>query len=83
MGIKLAFSLAQVILRKPYIGMDFISLSRYKQMVGRAGRAGLGETGESILICEKADLPKIRKLFMSPMDEVVSNLHDDGAKGLR
>lgn len=73
----------RVILRKPYIGRDFINLSRYKQMVGRAGRAGFGETGESILICDNTDLPKVRKLLQSPMDEAVSSLHEGNGKGLR
>lgn len=52
-------------------------------MVGRAGRAGLGETGDSILICENRDLPKVKTLLMSPMDEAVSSLHDSNGKGLR
>lgn len=30
-------------------------------MIGRAGRAGLGEIGESILICTKSDADKVCK----------------------
>lgn len=29
-------------------------------MIGRSGRAGLGEIGESILICSKNDTEKVR-----------------------
>ena len=28
-------------------------------MIGRAGRAGLGEIGESILICSKKDVEQV------------------------
>ena len=49
----------RVILRSPYVGRDFIHLSHYKQMIGRAGRAGFGETGESILICRTSEAQKV------------------------
>lgn len=43
-------------------------------MVGRAGRAGFGESGESILICALKDNQKVMELLCSPMDEVVSQM---------
>ncbi|KAK4883652.1 hypothetical protein RN001_006971 [Aquatica leii] len=66
----------RVIIRKPYIAQDFINLSRYKQMIGRAGRAGLGEVGESFLVCTKEEIPKVKLLFTAPMDETLSKLHE-------
>ncbi|KAL3278268.1 hypothetical protein HHI36_013603 [Cryptolaemus montrouzieri] len=73
----------RVLLRSPYIGRDFINLSRYKQMVGRAGRAGLGQEGDSILICSEQDLQKVIALLKSPMDKALSTIHENGGKGLR
>lgn len=63
-------------------GVEFLSMiilyySQYPQMVGRAGRAGFGENGESIMICATRDNQRVSELLMSPMDEVVSQMCSD------
>lgn len=52
-------------------------------MVGRAGRTGLGEAGDSILITQPNDLPKVRELLMSSMSNSHSTMHLNDGRGLR
>ena len=52
-----------------------LSQSQYKQMIGRAGRAGIDTTGESILIIKDADKPKVSEW----MNEALFDLRFDEA----
>lgn len=34
-------------------------------MIGRAGRAGMGKTGESVLICKATEMKQVKKIIYS------------------
>ncbi|XP_040012598.1 helicase POLQ-like isoform X2 [Xiphias gladius] len=72
----------RVILRSPYVGTDFLKRSQYKQMVGRAGRAGIDTVGESILILQDKERNMAKTLVCAPMENCFSNLMHDGGKGI-
>lgn len=44
-----------MILRAPYVASEFLKKNQYKQMIGRAGRAGIDNAGESILVVQEKD----------------------------
>uniref|UniRef100_H3CJF1 Helicase POLQ-like n=1 Tax=Tetraodon nigroviridis TaxID=99883 RepID=H3CJF1_TETNG len=72
----------RVILRSPYVATDFLKRSQYKQMVGRAGRAGIDSVGESILVLQDKDTHMARSLVCAPTENCYSNLMRDDGKGL-
>ncbi|XP_045111099.1 helicase POLQ-like isoform X2 [Portunus trituberculatus] len=72
----------RVIIRSPYTGRLFLTQAKYKQMVGRAGRAGLSSTGDSFLIIEKKDLNQVGMMLLSSVDKCVSTLAENEYHGL-
>ncbi|RUS81301.1 hypothetical protein EGW08_010943 [Elysia chlorotica] len=73
----------RVILRSPYVGLSLIKHSQYKQMVGRAGRAGIDSSGESYLIVSSQDRMKVKEMLSGPQDFCHSSLMYDGGKGVK
>ncbi|XP_014661820.1 PREDICTED: helicase POLQ-like [Priapulus caudatus] len=70
----------RVILRAPYVGRELITRSQYKQMVGRAGRAGIDSAGESVLVVQPGDRARVVAAVVGGAYETCrSSLpHDDG-----
>ncbi|NWZ68364.1 HELQ Helicase, partial [Acrocephalus arundinaceus] len=73
----------RVILRAPYVGNDFLKKNQYKQMIGRAGRAGIDSAGESILIVQEKDKHLVQGLVHSPLENCYSNLLLELTKGMQ
>ncbi|XP_062349066.1 helicase POLQ-like isoform X4 [Cinclus cinclus] len=73
----------RVILRSPYVGNDFLKKNQYKQMIGRAGRAGIDSAGESILIVQEKDKHLVQDLVHSPLENCYSNLLLELTKGMQ
>ncbi|NXK53348.1 HELQ Helicase, partial [Chauna torquata] len=73
----------RVILRAPYVASEFLKKNQYKQMIGRAGRAGIDNAGESILIVQEKDKHLVQDLVTSPLENCYSNLLPEFTKGMQ
>ncbi|KAM9030336.1 helicase POLQ-like isoform 1-T1 [Ara ararauna] len=73
----------RVILRAPYVANDFLKKHQYKQMIGRAGRAGIDSAGESILIVQEKDKHLVQDLINSPLENCYSSLLLELTKGMQ
>ena len=66
------------------MGREFITCSSYKQMIGRAGRAGLIDSaGESILIFQPGDKKRVRELLTGGMKRCESSFECADSKAIR
>ncbi|XP_066892064.1 helicase POLQ-like isoform X3 [Kogia breviceps] len=73
----------RVILRAPYVAKEFLKRNQYKQMIGRAGRAGIDSTGESILILQEKDKKQVLELISRPLENCYSQLVQEFTKGIQ
>ncbi|XP_059242351.1 helicase POLQ-like isoform X4 [Mustela nigripes] len=73
----------RVILRAPYVAKEFLKRSQYKQMIGRAGRAGIDSVGESVLILQEKDKQQVSELISRPLENCYSHLVQEFTKGIQ
>lgn len=76
----------RVVFRQPYIGRrglaNLYDPARYRQMCGRAGRAGLDSQGEAILLPDGVGEAELLALMAAPCQPILSCLGED-RKGMR
>ena len=70
-----------VIVRTPFFQRVLMDVLSYKQMVGRAGRSGVDDRGESILICKPSEKAKVARLFREGPKAVQSCLGQGSGLG--
>nr|CAB3252502.1 helicase POLQ-like [Phallusia mammillata] len=73
----------RVIIRSPYVGRSFMTCAQYKQMIGRAGRAGIDTKGESFLIFDNRDKEKVKHLLSGHIEMCLSSMMYDNGKGFK
>uniref|UniRef100_A0A0N5BTB5 Helicase POLQ-like n=1 Tax=Strongyloides papillosus TaxID=174720 RepID=A0A0N5BTB5_STREA len=66
----------RVIIYQPKVGIDFLEKSRYIQMIGRAGREGYENEGESITIVGEEYIEKFLDMLKSPLKPCQSQMLD-------
>ena len=59
------------------VGQKVIEPVTYRQMSGRAGRTGLDDYGESILVCDPSEMHKAHALMNATLKPVVSCLNSN------
>ncbi|KAG5504851.1 hypothetical protein GH5_05482 [Leishmania sp. Ghana 2012 LV757] len=67
----------RVVIKTPYVGREFLTKSRYLQMCGRAGRAGLDPYGESYLLLSSRDQTRGHALMHGSVEPCCSQLLED------
>mmetsp|Transcript_90824 Transcript_90824/g.293217 ORF Transcript_90824/g.293217 Transcript_90824/m.293217 type:complete len:2155 (+) Transcript_90824:115-6579(+) len=72
----------RVIFQTPFMGNAFLDSTQYKQMAGRAGRAGQGVLGESVMIANTRSSKQIFELVGKTLPRVSSALGND-QRGLK
>ncbi|OQR69619.1 DNA polymerase theta-like [Tropilaelaps mercedesae] len=69
----------RVLIRTPIFARQLLDVLTYKQMIGRAGRKGIDDRGESILICKDHEREQAMRLATMKLAPVQSCLASRGS----
>ena len=72
----------RVVFQTPFMGNKLLDATQYKQMAGRAGRAGQGTVGESMIIAPAAAMVQVMGLVNQSLAKVESCLRNE-QRGLK
>ena len=67
----------RVIFKTPFVGRDFLTKSRYMQMCGRAGRAGMDAFGEAFMMLSRRDRERGHALMAAAVEDSCSTMLDE------
>jgi len=72
----------RVIIRSPFMGPNQLTHAQYKQMAGRAGRAGMDTFGESFLLLGPKQVSLAGEVVASRVPRCLSSLHRSEGRGI-
>lgn len=64
----------RVLVRAPRLGRAPLALAAYRQMAGRAGRAGVCARGDCVLVCAPRDWPSVRRALAAGLEPAASRM---------
>ncbi|SCO74828.1 DEAD/DEAH box helicase, putative [Plasmodium vivax] len=76
LSVGLNLLVDRVLISSPFIAQNFLSITQYRQMIGRAARQ---KKGDSFLLVEKRHEKKMLQIFQESCTNITSTMNDGGS----
>ncbi|EUD65888.1 DNA polymerase theta subunit [Plasmodium inui San Antonio 1] len=76
LSVGLNLLVDRVLIASPFIAQNFLSVTQYRQMIGRAARQ---KNGDSFLLLEKKHEKKMLQIFQENCTNITSTMNDGGS----